>query len=248
MLFAYDEWFNENILKLNSKPNSEITAIYRGWMMNPEQYLNFYNNLLEKNIRLITSPKQYSLMHIFPNIYPYLVEDTTKIMTFPLYKDIDINTIKQNFDKFIVKDFVKSVKGSSFPSFFDNTISQEKFNSDMETFYKFRGQLLTGGICIKEYLDLKKYNGVTNEYRAFYVKNTLISLSRNSLQDDNTPEPPKALVEKYSKLNSVFYTVDFAELENNEWKIIEAGDGSVSGLSDKQDYASFFKALYYSIN
>ena len=42
----------------------------------------------------------------------------------------------------------------------------------------------------------------------------------------------------------MFYTVDFAELADGSWKIIEAGDGSVSGLSDGQDYVAFFRALY----
>jgi hypothetical protein len=42
--------------------------------------------------------------------------------------------------------------------------------------------------------------------------------------------------------------VDFAELEDGSWTIIEAGDGSVSGLSENQDYASYFRALYYCFN
>lgn len=46
-------------------------------------------------------------------------------------------------------------------------------------------------------------------------------------------------------ISGVFYTVDFAELEDGTWKVIEAGDGSVSGLSDGQDYAAFFRALYH---
>lgn len=39
----------------------------------------------------------------------------------------------------------------------------------MEKFYKYRGDLYTGGICIKEYLDLKKYSGKTNGYRVFFA-------------------------------------------------------------------------------
>ena len=55
----------------------------------------------------------------------------------------------------MVKDYVKSVKGTSFPRYFDHTIDQDAFNQWMEVFYQYRGDLLTGGICIKEYLDLK---------------------------------------------------------------------------------------------
>ena len=52
--------------------------------------------------------------------------------------------------------------------------------------------------------------------------------------------------EKYTHLNSKFYTIDFAELQDGSWIVIEAGDGSVSGLSDFQDYDEFFRKLFYS--
>ncbi len=248
IIFSYDDWFNKNKLTLSYNPTEKINAVYRGWMMNENQYLNFYNTLLKNNITLITKPEQYNLMHIFPNIYPLIKDDTPRIMTFPLYKSIDVNLLKQNFDKFMVKDYVKSVKGTSFPTFFDKDVTQQSFNAAMEIFYKFRGSLITGGICVKEYINLKRYDGKTNEFRAFYFNNMLISLSLNSLQQDYVPKPPTSLVNKYNNLNSNFYTIDFAELENGDWKIIEAGDGSVSGLSYNQDYNAFFRALYLCLN
>ena len=52
------------------------------------------------------------------------------------------------------------------------------------------------------------------------------------------------LIEKYRNLASPYYTVDYAELEDGTWRIVEAGDGEVSGLSDNQDYEQYFRALY----
>ena len=46
------------------------------------------------------------------------------------------------------------------------------------------------------------------------------------------------------KASSPYYTVDFAELADGTWKIIEAGDGGVSGLLDNQNYEHYFRALY----
>jgi len=37
---------------------------------------------------------------------------------------------------------------------------------------------------------------------------------------------------------------DYAELEDGTWRIIEAGDGEVSGLSKGQDYEYYFRALH----
>ena len=244
VLFGYDQWFNENKLVITDAPEAEHLAVYRGWMMKPEQYEHFYHLLLNKNIRLITEPERYRMMHIFPNVYEFVKDDTAKIELFPLHSQIDVEYLKKSFSRFIVKDYVKSVKGTEFPKFFDRSVTQTEFDQWMEVFYKYRGDLLTSGICIKEFLDLKHYGEQTNEYRVFYINHEIASVSRNSGQGNYTPEPPKALIEKYRNLGSPYYTVDFAELNDGTWKIIEAGDGEVSGLSDNQDYKHYFRILY----
>ena len=146
----------------------------------------------------------------------------------------------------MVKDSVKSVKGTEFPVFFDNTVTQAEFDKWMEVFYKYRGDLITGGICIKEYLDLKRYDGITNEFRVFYANGQVISVSRNSNQPIYTDVPPAGLVMKYRNLNSPYYTIDYAELSDGTWRIIEAGDGGVSGLSPGQDPVIYYRSLYYA--
>ena len=248
VLFDNAKWFNENKLILSHKTSNELrVAIYRGWMMKPDQYRLFYQSLLKQNIKLINNPDEYELMHIFPNVYKYLEEDTAKMKIYPLNFNIDVEDIKSKFDRFMVKDFVKSVKGTNFPRYFDNTVSQDDFDEWMKVFYKYRGNLLTGGICIKEYLDLKRYDQI-NEYRVFYVNHEIATISRNSNQSLLTPLPPQNLIEKYKNLNSSYYTIDFVELENGDWKIIEAGDGEVSGLSDSQDYIEYYEILYNLLN
>ena len=248
ILFGYEDWFHGGCLTLSEEPENIISALYRGWMMNPEQYANFYNSLLLHHIRLITTPDMYEKLHIFPNIYSDIREDTAQILTFPLHSHIDIEEVKKRFARFMVKDYVKSVKGTEFPPYFDESITQEEFDSWMDIFYRYRADLLTGGICLKEYLNLKHYGKHTNEYRVFYLNNEMISVCRNSLQEIYTNEPPKFLIEKYQSLDSVFYSIDFAEMEDGSWKIIEAGDGSVSGLSDGQNYTAFFRSVYQCLN
>ena len=243
-LFGYDKWFQEDKLIVTNAPKEEHLAVYRGWMMKPEQYQRFYNLLLDKNIRLITEPEQYRRMHIFPNIYKSVKEDTARMEIYPLHTQIDVEQLKKSFLRFMVKDYVKSVKGTEFPQFFDQSISQKDFDRWMEVFYQYRGTLLTGGICIKEYLDLKQYGRRTNEYRVFYMNHEIATVSRNSGQGNYTPEPPRALMEKYRNLDSPYYTIDFAELEDGTWRIVETGDGEVSGLSDNQDYEQYFRALH----
>ena len=244
LIFGYDKWFNDGILKLNKKVDFATKAVYRGWMMKPEQYEKFYFDLSDNNIKLITEPDSYKLMHIFTNVYKEFGDDTAYMETYKLHDTIDVETLKSRFNRFMVKDYVKSVKGTEFPRYFDQSIAQDVFDRDMELFYKYRGELLTGGICIKEFFDLKMYGSKTNEYRVFYINHDAATLSRNSNQGNFTPLPPQDLIEKYKNLNSPYYTVDYAELEDGTWKVLEAGDGSVSGLSPNQDYENYYRALY----
>jgi len=245
VLFGYAQWFDEGRLVVKDAPAEERLAVYRGWMMKPEQYERFYALLLTKHIRLVTEPRHYRLMHIFPNVYEYVKEDTARIETYPLHDRIDVGRLKRAFSRFMIKDYVKSVKGTEFPRFFDHEVTQEDFDRWMEVFYQYRGELLTGGICVKEYLDLKLYGGKTNVFRVFYMNHETATVCRNSGQGNYTPEPPKELVLKYRDLDSPYYTIDFAELEDGSWKVIEAGDGGVSGLSEGQDYEQYFRALYH---
>ena len=48
---------------------------------------------------------------------------------------------------------------------------------------------------------------------------------------------------KYKNLDCDYYTIDYAELEDGSWRIIEAGDGEVSGLAENQDYEQYYRAL-----
>lgn len=247
ILFSYDDWFNKGVLKLNKKVWEKARAIYRGWMMTPEKYEKFYGELTKQNVELITTPESYAKMHVFPNIYEDIKVDTPIMQVYRLHEQIPLEQVFSCMERIMVKDYVKSVKGTDFPKFFTKEIGQDEFNQYMDLFYKYRGNLLTGGICIKEYIELKKYDGYSNEYRVFYINNEIASVSRNSGQPYYAEKPPSNLIEKYKGLPSRFYTVDYAELQSGEWKVLETGDGSVSGLSDYQDAEAFFRAIYLGL-
>lgn len=243
VLFNYDHWLLNNKLRLTDASEISPLILYRGWMLKPEQYQKLYTELKARGLHLLTDPKAYENMHLFPNVYPWIKEDTAKMMVFP-DGNVDINIVKQHFRQFMVKDSVKSTKGTAFPTFFDQSISQAEFDDKMKIFYSYRGNLLTGGICIKEYLHLKHYGNATNEFRVFYANGKIISRSRNSHQPEYTNDLPISFAKKYQNLPSPFYTIDYAELEDGSWKIIEAGDGGVSGLPPSQDVSAFYRSIY----
>lgn len=136
--FDFDKWFYQGTFKLVGAPDKPSKAIYRGWMMQPEQYRTLYLELLKTNVELITKPDEYEMMHIFPNVYELIKPDTAGMRLYPLYAHIDVEELKKNYGRFMVKDYVKSVKGTDFPKFFDSAIDQTTFDCWMDKFYQYR--------------------------------------------------------------------------------------------------------------
>ena len=60
-LFSYED-MERGVLSLYGDSISGLT-IYRGWMMKPEMYEDFYNLLEEKGIILINTPEEYKRYH-----------------------------------------------------------------------------------------------------------------------------------------------------------------------------------------
>ena len=118
ILFNYDGWLNGEKLRVTAQMERLKPVLYRGWMMKPEEYQNLYVELEIRGIHLLTNPEAYANMHLFPNVYPVIKEDTAEMMCF-LDGKVDVEMVKQHFNRFMVKDSVKSTKGTEFLAFFN---------------------------------------------------------------------------------------------------------------------------------
>lgn len=250
ILFNYDNFINGEKLKIVFYGDIGGLCIYRGWMLKSEKYTELYNELLSQNIKLINTPNEYETCHEFPNVYEKLKKLTPKIEVFEDRKTIDWNIVKSELKKFMMKDYVKSVKGSNFPVFFDDFYTDEQLNNYVETFKDLRGTLYVKGIVLKQFVNLDIINNTTNEYRGFYLNGKLILLSANSNQSDKSEKVSIEFLNQVPNLDSSFYTVDFAQLKNKSWVIIETGDGQVSALPPSQYIFGFYETIseyYFSI-
>jgi len=235
VLFNFDNFISGE--KLTFFPSDYYKVgfcVYRGWMISPNQYEKLYNFLLNNDICLVNAPCEYNKCHLFPMVYPEIKEYTPNILCFQSINNIDWDNVNCTFNRFMVKDYVKSEKGTDFPAFFTTPVNASEMNNCINKFIKMRGKLYTGGIVLKEYVDLKKYGDCTNEFRAFYLQNKLLSLCRNSIQQESCNTVPLNFIDQFKNLHSNYYSVDFAELHDGSWIIIEVGDGQVSSLSPNQ--------------
>lgn len=249
VLYNYDDFAAGEKLRLYP---AETTGegglcIYRGWMLKPEAYERLFEGMKERNLTLINTPQEYENCHEFPLSYPAIADYTPAIRVFPDGETIDWGEAKRSFSRFMIKDYVKSVKGTGFPVFFDGSFEDKQLDEYVETFKALRGNLYVKGIVLKEYVELSRRAGVTNEYRAFYLNGELLTLSPNSNQKEDRPVVPMELVTAIPVLTSHFYTVDFAELQDGSWTVIETGDGQVSGLSPNQFVFKFYDEIRFKL-
>lgn len=248
--FDYDRFIEEEKLSSNINIDDECVIIYRGWMMKPSQYNKFYNTILEKTngkIRLINNPNDYENCHCFPNVYNDIKNYTPKMVKIdnynilPSYKNI-LNNV--DFD-FFIKDHVKSIKTDKGVEKISKDITCFDLFNKIDFFVKERGNLFTNGIVLKEFVNLKKYNDNTNEWRFFVIDGKIISSVQNS-NLKTTEQPNQLLILEVINLlkdKSRFFTVDFAQLENDSWVLIETGDGQVSGFPSDFNPIGFYNNL-----
>jgi hypothetical protein len=268
-LFNEDLFSETGLVRVNFESDELTPFLYRGWMKSGSEYAKLYDGLIHsKYIALINTLRSYLNMHDFAWAYQHncIRKNTPEIRVFDsAERAINYEDYEYTFDDyFMIKDNVKSVKGSDFPKKFNVKISKEELKFWVEKFVELRGPLYTGNIITKQFVDLKHYDNHTNEYRIFFTPNSIVSISRNSNQQADTPVPPAELLNSlYSDgFHSSFwgpelsklYTVDVAELEKpnksgKNWIILECGDGQVSGLSPNQNQFEFYvklkKALEY---
>lgn len=255
LLYAYDSFAAGGPLKVFPSSCPKGLCIYRGWMLQPSDYRRLYAGLKELGLTLINSPEEYENCHEFPLSYERLKDYTPKIRVYPDGQTIDWEEAKKALGSFLMKDYVKSVKGSDFPAYFDSSWDSARLDEAVRQFCALRDRLFVKGIVLKQYVPLYRGgcssnapgepSGASNEYRAFYLDGRLLTLSPNSNQPSGYDRVPVSFVNAIPRLDSHFYTVDFAQLSDGTWTVIETGDGQVSGLSPNQFVFKFYDELRY---
>lgn len=237
LFYNHDALVNDDELKFYPALN-EIgysgMCIARTWMLNLVQYAKLETKLAEYGIRLINSVREYENLHYFNRVYQDIKNFTPRALFYSSISEADANEINNSFGRFMIKDYVKSVKGYDFPAYINTPVTQEELNNLMTCFVELRGSLYTGGIVFKDYVNLKRCGKATNEFRVFYLYGKVVTVSKNSNQPANSAYLPMAFAERFGNLRSNFYTVDFAQTTGGDFIVLETGDGQVSGLSPGQ--------------
>ncbi|MCX6320115.1 MAG: ATP-grasp domain-containing protein [Bacteroidetes bacterium] len=262
LLFSFEDLSNPervsqatNSIKRNDEP---VWVIYRGWMLTPTQYALLYADLLEKNLRLINNAGQYQNCHYLPDSLRFIESHTPKTVFEPLDKSDSIDTLIDKAKVFgnkpvIIKDYVKSEKHDWETACFVPDASDTNFlKQSIQNLVALRGNYLNEGIVIRDFVPLnaltthsKSGMPLTEEYRLFFCNQQLVGIYDYWEEGEYTlAKPDTTEFEAIARqVESHFFSMDIARQTNDQWIIIELGDGQVAGLPDKTSRTEFYERL-----
>ncbi|AOY79764.1 ATP-grasp domain-containing protein [Moorena producens JHB] len=264
-LFSFEDLTDGKVARsLRYVENAEVEelAIYRGWMLTPLSYGLLYHGLLNKNIKLVNTPAEFKSCHYLPEFYPKINALTPK-SNWTVGQEINnwevINSLTDEFGNYpiIVKDYVKSEKHNwQEACFIPDASNKENVKKIVERFIELRGSALNEGLVFRKFEELefltehsKSGMPLTKEYRLFFVFGKLVKMFNYWDEGDygDTILDLTPFLDVAKAIDSNFLTMDIAKNTNDEWIIIELGDGQTAGLPDNANKEEFYMELNKNI-
>ncbi len=200
--------------KVRPLPPAGETIVYRGWMLTPDEYSLLVEVISRSGAVLLTSAETYGSTHYLPNWSPRIRDLTPETAIFPLDEDLKARLRELAWDRFFIKDYVKSLK-TSVGSMIEKPEDIETVLSEME---KYRGQI-EGGVCVRQVEPFVE----GSERRYFVIAGQPFSAKAE--------EPIPEIVETCAtRIASPFFSVDVVRREDGADRVVEIGDGQVSDL------------------
>jgi len=245
-------------VRLVKEQSSVTTAIYRGWMLKPEEYKQLFNALTKRNIYLINSPAQYKHCHYLPESYFLIKNHTPSTVFFELNSNFNLEDIFPNLSIFgdkplVVKDYVKSRKHEwQEACFIPSASDYDAVKRVVNRFIELQGDDINKGLVFREFVEFQPLTAhtkskmpLTKEFRLFFLDGELLDSFEywdEGEYADSQP-PTNIFADVARSIQSRFFTMDIAQTISGEWQIVELGDGQVAGFPENADISRFYQAL-----
>ena len=245
----------KDALKRVPEVSQHQELILRGWMVSGGVYARFYRMLLARGFQPKTNPAAYEEAHYLPLAYPHIEQFTARSAwitgddpeaAWKLYREFAEKDC-------IIKDWVKSAKsiwkqGCYIPA----KTGEKRFRQMYNAFRAERGKLFNRGVVLREYMPIVERGSdvrglpVVQETRLFFWQGEL--LVRPADRSPNPLDQAPTWIEVAKRFQSPFITIDVAYLTDGTWKIVEVGDGGVSGLPIGLDPQLFYASLWNKVH
>lgn len=223
------------------KQRETTAGFWIGYIPFAEHYTAIYEAALKRNIRLINSPRQFCFAEEFDLYYPVLADLTAKSMMAESLEACEKAAEWIGYPVFL-KGTVQSLKADGVDSCIVHSPEQLRRVAG-KLFLNIRKTL--GRVIVRQILPprhCRKGPGnfpLGREYRCFVLHHEVVGLgpywegedALSQLTAEEECEVRQLAEEAGRRMKVPFVAVDIGQLETGEWKVIEAGDGQFSGLS-----------------
>jgi hypothetical protein len=218
--------------------------LYRGWMLNEEEYTSLHEAMLDRGEELVVDPESFAEAMYIPNYVP-LLGDRTAPTRWTEGEDIREAwelALELGPPPWIIKDHMKSAKEQWHRAcFIPPGADFDDFRERCERLIEVRGDRFERGIVIRKYLDLATLPGwapeqrpATDEHRLVFWEGQLVAHAPYYDMESTLPSPSQ-FEELGDLISSPFFTADVARLAGGGYTVIELNDGGCSTLPEQLD-------------
>lgn len=243
---AFHEGFTRKVMQSLAVHAGARDAVYRGWMLTVEEYASLEQALRDNDITMKTSAKQYEKAHHLPGWYADFEALTPKTYLWNPFGDESLDSFCSNLPEqaYVVKDYVKSRKHEWDTACFAPNV--EALPEVVNEFVRLQTEddSFVGEVVVREYEHFDKEVG---EARVWWVDGEFVV----SLPHPDNPEQLPAVDKDFldtvqacvRRLGCPFVVTDITYTVDGVWRVIEVGDGQVSGLPHGFTGHSLWEAL-----
>ncbi|MEU7581190.1 ATP-grasp domain-containing protein [Streptomyces sp. NPDC041068] len=210
---------------------------YRGWMMPVARYEQLEQALAARGCVLLTAAAPYARAHELPGWYAALEEASLTPRSVwcaaapgepPPAERLARLVAPLGPGSGIVKDYVKSRKHEWHEACFVPELTDgARLSTVVERFFALQEKTLAGGLVVRAYESFV----AGGEARVWWLDGEALLVTAHPDTPERTPAPALADVRAaVATLGCRFVTTDLALHEDGRWRVVEVGDGQVSGL------------------
>ncbi|MFF8372617.1 GNAT family N-acetyltransferase [Streptomyces lydicus] len=226
---------------------------YRGWMLPADRYAALAEALAARGGRLLTSPAAYRTAHELPGWYEAFRLLTPQSVWLPcapgvapapaaLARLAGPLTVPGRRCPLVVKDWVKSRKHEwEEAAYVPDAADTERLAAVVGRFVALQEESLTGGVVLRAF---EEYDRAVGEARVWWVDGEPVLTGPHPDTPALRPHPDLTRVAPLVRqLGLRFCTTDLALRADGVWRVVEVGDGQVSGLPAGAAPHPLFEAL-----
>ncbi|MFJ2744596.1 ATP-grasp domain-containing protein [Streptomyces sp. NPDC087440] len=221
---------------------------YRGWMIPVRRYAELARGLEERGCTLLTGADAYRTAHELPGWYEEFADVTPRSVwqgcppgAPPRGTELAALVGPLRAGPAVVKDFVKSRKHEWHEACFVPELRDTAaLSAVVDRLFALQEDSLAGGLVVREFEAFVR----GGEARVWWVDGEAVLVTAHPDAPGAAPEPDLTAVRPAVRaLGCRWVTTDLALREDGVWRVVEVGDGQVSGLPEGADARGLFEVL-----